>query len=516
MDFTNIERKIAKLDAVDVNAFENSQKSFKNFVTRIEVEKFRRLSNVEVTFDHPVTLIAGTNRIGKTSLLLLLAGSHERFMRLDASKPEPTWREHAWKDVITFTHYETETKDYQFKLNWRTGNKENTGIAKRLASSKSWSGLGKKSSEPRVNAKIKEREVRFIDLERILPARNFSASLLRKSANGNELKLEETISKAYCYILDKPFKSSFEICEVAGHVNKRCYLIKDPDAHYSSYGAASGEESLINLLRDIIEAPENSLILIDELEAGLHPSIQRKLCKVLRQISWENKKQFIITTHSSTILDSLPSESRKFISYENGKYRTIRGISTQAAMSKMDAIGHPLVRLYCEDKLAEFLIRKVMVDLGEKHEKFGRLFEIVRSGAASDVKIDFERHKHHREQSSRVIGFCAIIDGDHADKPEYSSLQPSDCVHFLTPKLAPEKFLAEAFLLANRNEELAAFNDFDNHHAFFGRMVELDLATDRDDARNRCYEAFSRTEAHSEQKRELEQFLVNVATKYTP
>ena len=35
------------------------------------------------------------------------------------------------------------------------------------------------------------------------------------------------------------------------------------------------------MLLDIVEAPNNSLILIEEIEEGLHPKIQRRLMDVV-------------------------------------------------------------------------------------------------------------------------------------------------------------------------------------------------------------------------------------------
>ena len=437
-------------------------------------------------------------------------------MRLDASKPEPTWREHAWKDVLTFTKHETESNDYSYSLKWRLANKFMKGEGKRLASSKSWSGLGKKSKAGRQNAKIKDREVRLIDLDRLLPARSFSASLLRKTATYTATKIDESIVKAFCYVLDLPYSSEFEIHELGGHVNKRCYLIKAPAHSYSSYGAASGEESLINLLRDIIEAPEGSLILIDELEAGFHPAVQRKLARVICQVSWEQKKQFVVTSHSSTIIDALPATSRKFIEFHNGLYRTISGIAPQAALSKMDSVGHPLVRLFCEDDLAEYLIRKVATEIAKEHKNFLRLFEFIRSGPADMVKNDYERHKFFFDQLRNKIGYCAVFDGDYRGKPGYVELEKGDNhVHFMKPDLAPEKVLGRAYLDTYPNSELEAFLGADDHHAFFKKMVHMDLATDIGDAKSKCYGAFENSKDYSEHFNSLKKFLIKTATTFS-
>jgi len=516
VNFTNINAKIAKLDAYDVATFDNPSNSFKYFALELRVERFRHLSNVFVQFDHPVTVLAGTNKIGKTSLLLLLACSHEKFMRLDASRPEPTWREHAWKDVLTFTKHETETVNYAYSMKWRLAKKLQSGEGKRLASSKSWSGLGKKSKEDRKNAKIKDREVRLIDLDRLLPARSFSTSLLRKSGSAKLTKMSDDLTKAFCYVLDVPYNADFEIMEVGGHVNKRCYLINSPAHSYSSYGAASGEEALINLLRDIVDAPEGSLILIDEIEAGFHPAVQRKLAKVICQIAWEQKKQFVMTSHSSTIIDAMPAKSRKFIEHHNAVYRTISGIAPQAALSKMDSIGHPLVRLFCEDDLAEFLINKVATEVAKEHKNFKRLFEIIRSGPADMVKMDYERHKYFFNQLRNKIGYCAVFDGDHCNKAGFKELGDADkFVHFLKPDTAPEVALANAYLASYPNTELEAFLSADNHHAFFQKMVEMDLAADKGDAKNKCYSAFEGSSEFAAHFDALKAFLIDTATHFS-
>jgi predicted ATP-dependent endonuclease of OLD family len=83
-----------------------------------------------------------------------------------------------------------------------------------------------------------------------------------------------------------------------------------------------------------------------KFEAGFHPSIQRKLSDIIQYISWLHKKQFIITTHSPSVLAAFPSKSRKFIDKKlSGAYETISKISVNAAFSKMDSKAFPLFAL---------------------------------------------------------------------------------------------------------------------------------------------------------------------------
>ena len=112
--------KIRLLD-YDPSIFNSVDNSFVNFVNKIEVGEFRNIRNLNLSFDHPVTVLTGTNKIGKTSLLLLLACSHYEFMRYDATKPETVLRRHTWKDVMPFTNHENTTREYNYKLFWRVG-----------------------------------------------------------------------------------------------------------------------------------------------------------------------------------------------------------------------------------------------------------------------------------------------------------------------------------------------------------------------------------------------------------
>lgn len=424
-------------------------------------------------------------------------------------------RPHSWNDVLSFTKHENIGEDYSYELDWRLAEKENAGVGKRLARTKSWSGLGKKA-KGRMNAKIKEREVRLVDLERLLPARNFSNSLLRKTYNTQEHPLSAELAEAYCYVFDMAYQDSFQILELAGHVNKHCYLIKDGSNTYSSYNAASGEEALIILLRDVIESPHDSLILIDEMEAGLHPSIQRKLADILAYFSWEHKKQFVVTSHSPTLLEAFPPKSRKFIEINDGGYRTISGISPQAALSKMDAQGHPLVRLYCEDDLAEYLIKKQLVELSKTHKHIERLFQILRSGPADMVKCDLFRQKHHYRSELKMLGYCAIIDGDYAEKQGYKEFAwKTENLLFLYPHKAPETFLVESYLKSSPNTTLEADLDTVNKHALFKKMVTLGLAADESDARSICYQSFQNSTDYEKHRSELQVFLISIAKQFS-
>lgn len=511
----NLADKKSKLAKCDTTFFENPDNSFRHFVTAIQINSFRHIENLKLVFEHPVTVLSGTNKIGKTSILLLLACSFERFMKIDSTSPNGELREHAWKDVLFFTSQETASNDYSYELKWRVGTETREGEGKRLASSRAWSGLGKKGSD-RINAKIRNREVRLIDLERVLPVRSFTNALYRKVVDDDGTRLNVEIEQAFCYIFDV---SGVEIREVGTHINKSCFLISyssDEDS-YSSFNAASGEEAVIYLLRDLIESPNDSLILIDEVEAGFHPSVQRKISDVIQYVSWRDKKQFVITTHSPTFLSAFPPKSRRFIEKGAEGYRVIGSISHQAARSKMDSIGYPLVRCYCEDDLASFLIRKALIRIAADHPFSDRLVNLIESGPIDQVKNDYERHKRNFEQYRNRIGYCAVFDGDHKDHPNFLNYFHNNTEEalFLYPYDAPEKFLIRAYLTQKPHDQLRTALNHHDHHSLFQHMVNLGLAATENDALSESYQAFSQSPEFEKHKTELDTFLTKVISKFS-
>lgn len=245
LNLQNIKTAKDKLLNYDTTTFTNNGNSFRFFLNRIKVNDFRHINNLEFTFDHPITVISGTNKIGKTSLLLLIACSHEHFLKYDATKPETILRRHTWRDVLNFTSYESSTRNYSYELFWRVGTDNRQGEGKRAATKQSWTGLGKSSKDPnRINAQIRDKQVRLIDLERLLPARNFSNSLMRKTDGATQVRLHQDIEQAFNYILEIPIP--VELYKIGSHINKVAYLIipntTTPNEPYSSYNAASGED----------------------------------------------------------------------------------------------------------------------------------------------------------------------------------------------------------------------------------------------------------------------------------
>lgn len=76
----------------------------------------------------------------------------------------------------------------------------------------------------------------------------------------------------------------------------------DNDRYYTEQNFSFGEIVMLNLLHDVKNATNGSLILIDELELALHPSAQIRLISCLRDLATEKGLTIIISTHSASII----------------------------------------------------------------------------------------------------------------------------------------------------------------------------------------------------------------------
>lgn len=82
-----------------------------------------------------------------------------------------------------------------------------------------------------------------------------------------------------------------------------------PDESYSEFHFGAGEASIIRIVSQIESAPDDSLILIEEIENGLHPVATRRLVEYLIDVARRKSCQVIFTTHSNDALAPLPNDA---------------------------------------------------------------------------------------------------------------------------------------------------------------------------------------------------------------
>lgn len=482
-------------------------KRYPLFFKRIYFEVFRHLKSIDIEFISPISVISGSNKSGKTTALIAIACSHYNFQRRRQSSGN--LERNTWGDVMRFTDHDIQQEDWTYRVSFRHGEDVVTKQGYRNHSSKKWSGVAKKQGQidsPRSNQA--GRQVTFVDLERLQPARHLPPSVFLKAKAAPVTNVDIRVSEYLSYILEIDYRLD-EICSSADNVIYKF----NTNRTYSSYNSASGEDVLTRLLRDIVDTPPKSLVLIEEIEVGLHPKIQRRLMEVLMYESHKTQKQFIVTTHSQTILSSVNPESRLFL--DSCRKKCINNISTNAALSKMDAIEFPLLNLLVEDELARWILRGVINKVNSTIPGFAHLINVIVCG---DAKKTFDSYcflKDHYDELRPKCGYSCILDGDK--RGEYlTKITDDDVITFLPGNAAPEKVLVEAYLVNSPNDSLQYHLINSNPHCIFQKMQEFGLCADVDSAKKLCWSAYEMSQDGQEAIQELSTFLIETCKRFSP
>ena len=111
------------------------------------------------------------------------------------------------------------------------------------------------------------------------------------------------------------------------------YLDSDYDAPLGFESAGCGAQQILPVITQIFSAPGNSVILVEEPEASLHPDAQADLARMLAD-GVRHGHQLILTTHSQALLNALDDACKQ--EHLDRDQVAIYRISKSAAGSKAE------------------------------------------------------------------------------------------------------------------------------------------------------------------------------------
>ena len=162
-------------------------------------------------------------------------------------------------------------------------------------------------------------------------------------------KLEAELTK---YVSPLPEKDIKKIQAVTVGLNNSdamlyCFEEWNPDKAIDARGMSDGTLRFAAIVVALLTAKPHSLLVIEEIDNGLHPSRAKELVKVLKEISIKRNVDVLCTTHNPTLIDELGGEMIPFINYV-----------------KRDAEGNSVIELLEEkDNLAKLMASSSIGDL---------------------------------------------------------------------------------------------------------------------------------------------------------
>lgn len=368
-----------------------------HFLSEIRLDGIRGFKNLRVVFDYPVSVIAGGNTTGKSTVLFAAACAYK--------VPGAGVR-----DYVPSTLF----PDYRPKFGERTDMREevtiefnyltrNGPLSMRWRRGKGWnrSFLGRK------NASQPERQLYLRTLSNLS-----NPSEVRSVLNMSRLKSEpeETpLTAAQIEFAHQmlPFRYS-EVVDLSDGKKHLLFASQEGGAAYSELHMAAGERAILRLSQEITQL-NGALVLIDEVEAGLHPRVQQLLMLHLQQLALRNDLQIIVTSHSPVVLDSVPLNGRIFLDRDESSGEVVvRPAYRDLIQNALYGRSNEALKLLCEDEIAEGILEGVFDYLLPQERIRWETVQIGRDTGADE----FPMHARSLAKFGQLQDTVFILDGD--------------------------------------------------------------------------------------------------------
>lgn len=293
-------------------------------IEKIYVHKYRKLEEIELTFKKDINLLSGANGTCKTSILHLVSNSFQA-----VTKTDPKVIEKKSLDIIKSINacmnpkIETLTRGDKTYNDPAPGHKGNLYDVTYVG--------GKQLNFRRHNSKISNRyavkpmypkgskeslpacPVIYLSLNRLVPFGEYQndndiVSVAKKLPN----EYQERIAVYY-----KTFTGvdiTYGSTQKVGDLKTRADFVTNKKG-IDSNTISAGEDNLFIILTALVSLQYyfesinstndiESVMLVDELDATLHPAYQLRLLELFRKCADEYKIQFIFTSHSMTLIEN--------------------------------------------------------------------------------------------------------------------------------------------------------------------------------------------------------------------
>lgn len=392
-----------------------------------ETSSLRGIRELDIEFRYPVTVIAGPNGCGKSTLLAL---SVLAFHAADKHVPHNALRK---ADKTGSSYYTFRDFFYRgpndpdvvgLEIEWKYGQVKRP-LLRIKKGTKKWMHY---DARPR-------RPVDYLGLSRCLPAFEFRALKHHFSATRAGDKKLELSDQALGRLRDiMRFQYDEALVLTSSRYSLRSCSIGS-EIRYSSFNMGTGEDSVLQILALMDKAPDGSLLAIEEVEVAVHPEVQSRLMRNILEMAEKKSLQVIISTHSETVIDSVPRCARVYIEREGEAHRVVYEPTTRYAVGKLQSKAKPELFVYCEDEAAEVLIASCLgTDLR-------RRVEIIAIGSKNEVPNAVKWHVNLKKHGKAL----ALLDGDVQQKEmdKFCQIIKAEYIKKLPGESPPETYVVQ-------------------------------------------------------------------------
>ena len=248
-----------------------------------------------------------------------------------------------------------------------------------------------------------------------------------------------------------PFRYAAVVDLTSGRKNL-LFAAQESGVAYSELHMAAGERTILRLAQEIAQL-QGALVLIDEVEAGLHPWVQRLLMLQLQELALRNELQVLVTMHSPVVLDSVPRQGRIFLERADDGSVHVRPPYRDVVQNALYRQSGDALNILCEDEIAEAVLRGVCDQVLPSQRVRPKTVHIGRDTGADQ----FPMHAAAFRKFGQIDNFVFVLDGDRRNSQVVERVEQearsSVPVLFLPGRDAPECWIWDQ--LSASTEDLA-------------------------------------------------------------
>ena len=460
----------------------------------LKITKLKSIVDLEIDFTGaPVTAILGPNGNDKSTVLHALAcafqpikfGENHKFSNFFLPSTDALWNDseleitHSYRDGRSF--HQNSKITYEKTTRWKP-----------------------------IYARRPRRELFYIGIDKCVPMIELEKKQVKINYATSEINEEifATILQKASKILNRRY-SKYNIHTSSG---KNFIGVEVDGLRYSALSMSAGEQKVFYILEKLYSAPNNSLILIDELDLLLHDKALMALINVINARAMDKSLQVIFTTHRESVLSlssilnirHLLSTTTKTLCFNN---------TSPDAINRLTGEQPKPLELFVEDDLSSAIVSKLASQLGGQ-----RLISIQHFGAAinsftavagllfSNQSIDNSLFildgDVYSTETEKTVQLKRVITGTDALADDYKARALEAINQYQLPQnVKPEPFLHEIIknitssLSAEHQEIVDVANDIhvaDDSHRYIDDIIDR-LGLERSVGLNKIIELVSTT-----------------------
>ena len=268
-----------------------------DFLEKLRIQNAGPFQDFTIEFRSPVTVIAGPNGTGKTTILLAASSAHN---------PQHRVQPHLYDTLLPPRPLDWQLPECVDQPTEPDSNKRPVSLQFTYAIDSISSALTVDLTHKWEHTQPKDPTSR--------PKRPTYLKTMATLSSIPQLRPEPNSAAHAARIMNRVLDQNYKqvIARPAQHGHKHLSALRSNHTWHRQSEMSYGEHAVARLAYDLTRL-EGGLALIDMIETGLHPDTSRKLTKEIIRLSETTKTQFIITTHSPEVTGATPPEGIIFL-----------------------------------------------------------------------------------------------------------------------------------------------------------------------------------------------------------